>query len=152
MNVFLIRHGYAENIGSEYERGLTPRGAELLKETFSVLKKIEPRIDLIVSSPLARAMQTAKILRETFAIEQEIAEENALAHGAKTEDLLAMLNVLPGDSIAFVGHQPDLSYHVSNLISNSGASVTFFPGSVAKVRFDGLPRMRAGVLELLLHG
>ncbi len=152
MNIFLIRHGYAENIGNDYERNLTERGVKILNETFTALKKIEPRIDVVVTSPLLRAMQTAKILHSIYNVEYEIVKENALANSAKTEDLLAMLNALPGDNIAFVGHQPDMSYHVSNLISNSGASVTFFPGSVAKIRFDGLPRMRAGVLELLVHG
>jgi phosphohistidine phosphatase len=152
MNIFLIRHGYAENIGAENEKGLTPRGIEILKETFSILNKIEPKIDLIVSSPLARAMQTAKLLHRAYNLEHEIITEMTLAHGASTELLLSMLDTLPGDNIAFVGHQPDMSYHVSNLISNSGASVTFFPGTVAKIRFDGLPRMRAGVLELLFHG
>jgi len=152
MNIFLIRHGYAENFGSDYERALTENGVKILYETFNILKKIEPQIDLIVSSPLLRAQQTAKILREVYAVETEIVTEDMLAHGGNTENLLAMLNVLPGNSVAFIGHQPDLSYHASNMISNSGASVTFFPGSVAKVRFEGLPRMRAGVLELLFHG
>ncbi len=151
MNIFLIRHGYAENFGNDYERELTQRGKDLLNETFLLLKKIEPRIDVIVSSPLTRTMQTAKILKSIFRTEGEIVEEKSLANSATTDELLAMLNVLPGDNIAFVGHQPDMSYHASNLISNSGASISFFPGSVAKIRFDGLPRMRAGVLELLLH-
>ncbi len=152
MNIFLIRHGYAENFGSDNERNLTENGIKILRETFSQLKKIEPRLDVIVSSPITRAKQTAKILHEIYRVEYEILFENALARSATTDELLAMTNTLPGDTIAFIGHQPDMSYHVSNLISNSGASVTFFPGSVAKIRFDGLPRMRSGVLELLMHG
>ncbi len=152
MNIFLIRHGYAENFGAEHERGLTENGVKILRETFSILKNIEPRIDVIVTSPLARAVQTAEILSEVFNVEFEIVKEKSLANGATTDEILSMTNTLPGDNIAFVGHQPDMSYHASNIISNSGASITFFPGSVAKIRFDGLPRVRAGVLELLLHG
>ena len=68
MKLIFIRHGVAEGHFSykqdeDFERNLTDDGIERLNKTFKVFKKVEERIDVIFSSPLARAIQTAEIFR-----------------------------------------------------------------------------------------
>jgi phosphohistidine phosphatase SixA len=60
------------------------------------------------------------------------------------------LNSFPSGEIAIVGHQPDLSNHLSRLISGSGASIEFKKGAIAKISFSNKVREGKGVLEFLI--
>jgi phosphohistidine phosphatase SixA len=55
-----------------------------------------------------------------------------------------------GSDMAFVGHEPDFSEHVSNLVSSSGVRIDFKKGMIAKIGFDGKVRIGRGVLEFLI--
>ena len=54
--VYLIRLGKASLDGSERERGLTDEGVEHAKQITEILKKLEPKIEKVYSSPLRRAI------------------------------------------------------------------------------------------------
>ncbi len=69
MKLYLTRHGIAiDHIGGEikndWQRPLTEEGRKETKAVASALKKIGIRADLIVSSPLIRAKQTAEIITD----------------------------------------------------------------------------------------
>ncbi len=49
-----------------------------------------------------------------------------------------------------LGHEPDFSEHVSQLISNSGAKIDFKKGMIAKISFNGKAKLTRGVLEFLI--
>ncbi len=66
MKLVFIRHGLAEGHFSmeqdkDFERVLTEEGITRLKKTFKIFNKFEQKIDVIFSSPLARAVQSAEI-------------------------------------------------------------------------------------------
>lgn len=70
--------------------------------------------------------------------------------GSRTEDIISLVNEMPGDDIVLFGHEPDFSTHLSRLVSNSGAEFDFKKGAIAKIVFQGRARLSAGTLEFLV--
>src|SRR3989442_9417048 len=84
MLVYIVRHGESEAPAkgkghATKERHLTPDGRRWAKRVVSVAEKeLGFRPDLILSSPLARAKETAEIARDTLHIKSEIQTEECL--------------------------------------------------------------------------
>jgi phosphohistidine phosphatase len=115
MELYLIRHGIAEekqpDIKDE-ERNLTKEGRQKTEKVAQRIKKLGLQFDVIVTSPLTRAYQTAEILTAAGLSEQW--EEST--HLAPNGNISSWLNYwlepkkYPQNSqIALVGHEPDLS-------------------------------------------
>ena len=154
MNLFLIRHSEAEKISPgkrDFDRVLTEGGKELLGSATEYWKKIIVGFDLIITSPLVRAVQTSEIIADKFSHKGEILKDNNLATGARTNDLIEILNTFNYENIACIGHQPDLSSHVSNFISSNGCSLRFPPASICKIRFSGQVRFSGGEMIYFIH-
>ncbi|HVO75969.1 MAG TPA: histidine phosphatase family protein [Ignavibacteriaceae bacterium] len=153
MNIYLIRHSDAEKSSEnikDNDRKLTPEGEQKAKICALGWKNIIKGFDFIVSSPLARAIQTAKIISEVFEHKKDIVIDKRITCGTKTEDLIELANSLGGEEMAFVGHEPDFSEHVSRLVSISGAFVEFKKCAIAKISFQNKARIGKGILEFLI--
>ncbi len=153
MNIYLIRHGDAEKASlsiRDSERKLTHEGEIKLKAAAEGWKNFIKGFDYIVSSPLVRAMQTAKIVSDVFAYPGKIITENKIKSGGRTDDLIEIANILNAENVAFIGHEPDFSEHVSALISSSGARIAFKKGTIAKISFHNKAKISRGELEFLI--
>jgi phosphohistidine phosphatase len=153
MNLYLIRHGDAQNIsdsGRDYDRKLTRTGIEQMKLAAAGWQSLIDQFDVIVSSPYLRAVETAKIIADIFDYKKEIIIDNSLISGSGTAEILVLANSLNVVNIAMVGHQPDLSNHTSNLISSSNASIAFEKGTIAKISFSNNAIASKGVLKFLI--
>jgi phosphohistidine phosphatase len=153
MNIYLIRHGDAEKASTQKkdsERKLTPDGEQKIKTAAEGWKLLIPSLSHIISSPLIRAMQTAEIVAKVFEFKGKINTDKRLISGAKTEDLIDLAVEIMGQDMAFVGHEPDFSEHVSRLISSSDVKIDFKKGMIAKISFDGKVKMSRGLLEFLI--
>ena len=73
--IYLIRHGKASLDGSDRERGLTDEGVEHAKQITEILKKLEPKIEKVYSSPLRRAILTIEPFAKTANLEINIIED-----------------------------------------------------------------------------
>ncbi|MBP0020965.1 MAG: phosphohistidine phosphatase SixA [Cyanobacteria bacterium SBLK] len=111
MNVYLIRHGIASDraeYSSDAERPLTELGRKKTKKVAKRLFNLNIRFDLILTSPLVRAVQTAEILQNTGLCKKREIFESLSPDG----DINLWVNwyALNQDhhSVALVGHQPDL--------------------------------------------
>lgn len=111
--IYLIRHGIAAD-GSEYatdeERPLTEEGDRKTRQIAKQLNKLGLQFDIIFTSPLVRARQTAKILQAAN-LSKKIEEFSALAPNGDINTWLNWLETWPQtepNKIALVGHQPDL--------------------------------------------
>jgi len=106
----IIRHAKAEpavpNI-DDFDRVLTPRGVKDIKRMAKLLVKLEPPIDLIVSSPATRARQTAEMLAARIDHQRPILWKNEI-YGGGANGLLGILQGLPEDAIhvVLIGHNP----------------------------------------------
>ena len=153
MNIYLIRHSDSEGISKglkDSERKLTPDGEYKIRNASLFWKNLIPEFDYIFSSPYLRALQTAKIIASVYNYKKEILIEKRLGCGSETESLMEILNSFQSGDIAIVGHQPDLSNHLSRLISAEGISIEFKKGTIAKISFSNKVKEGKGVLEFLI--
>jgi phosphohistidine phosphatase len=154
MDLILLRHGEAGNRTSipskDNERSLTTSGRKEIEEIAAVLKKIEPDLDHIATSPLKRAEETALPVAKEFKIKIEKWDE--LKPEGKREELYQKLSKLKRDHrVLLVGHEPYLSALLSDLISGDTSSrVSLKKGGVARVRVDRFTPRPSGELRWLL--
>lgn len=121
MHLYLIRHGIAaesETYATDAERPLTKEGASKTRKVAQRLYEIEIQFDLILTSPLLRATQTAQIL-QTVGLSSQIQESAALAPSGDIHNWLEWYqqwHETGNGSLALVGHQPDLGNWAETLL------------------------------------
>jgi phosphohistidine phosphatase len=148
--LYLLRHADAEAQHAEGDaaRGLTVAGARAMRAAAPVWRRLEVEPDVVLSSPLVRALQTARLLREGVGGPPPT-EDERLAPGATWERLADALGEHPGArSILVVGHEPDLSRIVAE--ATGAGSVRMRKGGMACIEFDGVPQPGSGELAWLL--
>ena len=139
MNLYLIRHSIAENITmdkKDFDRELTEEGKFVIKKTSEAWKNYIGNVDVVLTSPLKRAMQTAEIISTNLQDKQNLIKDNNLGTGSRTADLIDILNSLDYKNVVVVGHQPDLSQHINNFCGTGSFNLAFPPASLAKIEFD----------------
>lgn len=115
MNLFLIRHGESETkAASDFERGLTPKGAAVLQETVLEVAQTAGAPDLLLSSPLKRAVQTAEIFQRAW--HSELQTVDWLKPNSPVGDMLKEMENLKSLSLALVGHLPSIGQILSALV------------------------------------
>lgn len=136
MIVHLVRHAEAVDRSTELpeeHRYLTQRGRNRFRKVATSLKKSGMDPDLILTSPLVRAVQTAEILAQRLKFKGELQVLAPLAHGFQPEDFYLLLKSFPqAREIALVGHEPEFGALARELLSakdactlNKGATITF---------------------------
>ncbi len=149
MILYFLRHGKAEapTAGNDEARSLTDAGAAALRAAAPLWRRLNLRPDVVVSSPLRRAIQTAELCCE--AIGGTPITSDRLRPGAEWADFGRTLAEHPdARRILFVGHEPDLSGAVATLTGAS--SVRMRKGGLACVEFYGVPEPGAGELAWLI--
>jgi phosphohistidine phosphatase len=123
--IYLLRHGDAEDgDGDDAARRLTPKGRRQAKAAGRALAVLGAKIDACLTSPKARAAETARLACEPLGLEPETAAE--LRSGRFDAQALAAGR---GD-VLLVGHEPDFSSEVARL---TGARVKLRKGGLAIV-------------------
>ncbi|MGD0073501.1 MAG: phosphohistidine phosphatase SixA [Candidatus Binataceae bacterium] len=160
MKLYLVRHAIAEERAtaeaesartsaaktkakpsaptSDAERALTPEGKVKMARAAQGLRKAKPRLDLILTSPLRRARETAGIIAAELG-GTKIETVDQLAPGAEPSEVVAAVRRYPNlKSIALVGHEPQLGYLASYLLTGSPdtCGVTFKKGAIACLEGD----------------
>ena len=125
MRLVIVRHAEAAPGNPDELRPLTPRGREQARLLGQELRTHGLAPDVIVSSPLLRARETAAALGLG---EPEIDER--LAPGATPEDVRAAASDR-GATVVVVGHQPDCGRAVAAL--TGGVEPPFPPCGYAAV-------------------
>lgn len=150
MTLYFVRHGKAEEADghSDASRRLTKGGEAKLRDAATLWRRVNLRPDVVLTSPLVRAVQTARILVEGLGLADPPVEDERLAPGASWARMAqAIADCSAPRRVALVGHQPDLGEAVELL---TGASSRLRPGGVACVEFPGTPEPGGGELAWLL--
>jgi len=153
LNIYLIRHAEAEQTSEQKpheERELTPQGIAMLKASAEIWKNYFTDIDIILSSPLKRAMQTAEIIKETFEVKTDVIQEISLLNGGQTVDLLNLAGSLDLNELVMIGHQPDIGIHISAMMGTNELNFRIPPAAIAKISFNGNSGIGKGKLEFLI--
>ncbi len=124
LNLIILRHGDAgtrvPDPVKDYQRPLTQPGKKELVQVARSLKKINVKFDYILSSPLLRAIETAKIVAGEYNLMEKIELYDELKPSGNKDTLYKKLKKLNVDStILIVGHEPYLSNMISDIISNN---------------------------------
>jgi phosphohistidine phosphatase len=149
--LYFLRHGRAEHTSGreDADRRLTDEGEAQLRAAAPLWRRLKLRPQVVLTSPLVRAVQTAELLCGGLGSKKRPVEDDRLRPGAGWEDLAqAMADHQSARRVMFVGHQPDLGSTVELL---TGAhAVRLRPGSLACVEFAGAPEPGKGEIAWLL--
>ena len=154
--VVLVRHGIAADAkgGSpDAERALTEEGIRKTERAALGLKEIGIAPDVVLTSPLRRAEETAQIACRILAPEGTLEIYPPLAPGHESREVIDGLRAYrKAAQILLVGHQPDLGELASYLLTGSGSLVPlpFKKAGAAAITVASLPPRSAGVLEWFL--
>lgn len=145
MNLFLMRHADAglprENPVLDAKRSLVKDGKDQCILMAALLGAFKVQVDVILSSPLKRAMQTAQFVATELGFERRIEISTALLPDASFTDFQKLLNK-HGDceGVLAVGHNPSLFQFLGRLVTgNGGANLRMRKGSVARIDLERHP-------------
>ncbi len=145
MILYLMRHASAgmfrENPALDSKRGLVKEGKEQCMLMARMLSALKVQIDVIVSSPLKRAMQTAQFVGTELGYDAKVEVSEALLPSADFNAFQVMLGKYSGhEGLLAVGHNPVLFQFLGRLITgNGGAAIRMRKASIARVDLDHHP-------------
>lgn len=116
----LLRHGKSDwetGVQDDFDRPLKERGRKDSPIVGKYLANLGLTPDLIVSSPAARAKETAQLLAPAAGYAKSIRWEDSM-YAASSGELMSVLRKLPDDAshVLLVGHNPGFEELAAQLI------------------------------------
>jgi len=156
VTLYLMRHGIAADPAPgmrDADRALTPEGVRKTTRVALGLQHIGLKPAVILSSPLRRAEETARLVADVLDPRPPVELYPPLAGGIGPLDVVRQLRPhRTAGELLLVGHQPDLGELASYLLTGQ-ASLTPLPfrkAGVAAISLGSLPPRSSGVLEWFL--
>lgn len=158
MKLYLLRHGDAADHNdprypTDAVRPLTPKGIKRTRQLANGLRQMDITFDVIFSSPLVRARQTAEIVARSLKLEKKLQLTNHLALDGAFVDILAQIeHIRPAaKTVLLVGHEPFLSGLISLLCTGGPLlGLTLKKGALCRLEVATLKAGRCAMLEWLL--
>jgi phosphohistidine phosphatase len=159
VKLLVVRHAKAEERSrvpsfkkKDASRRLTGTGRKQMRKVVKGLRKIAPDIDVLATSPLVRARETADILADIFGV-SDISEQKWLGPNADKRALIDWLRDQAQDAtVAVVGHEPHLSAIAGLLVCGKDRSlIALKKGACCLIEFEDAPAAGGGVLLWLLQ-
>jgi phosphohistidine phosphatase len=156
MLVYLIRHADAVPAGSDgaptdEERPLTPNGEAQCKAIAATMLKHGVHLDRIFHSPLVRAKQTAAGIAQNWTpTAPQLVESDHLEPGGRYKKLGKELGKHASQSVAAVGHMPDIAELASWLIGSKKARLDLSKAGIACIALAGKFDKGEGILQWLV--
>jgi len=151
MEIWLLRHASAEErseSGKDGDRTLTEDGHKRAREVARGLAELEPGIELILTSPYARARQTADPVVRALRLQNKLRETQALEPSSDPEEILEEVRAEKVEAVLLVGHEPHLGALLGRLVAGrTGLEIPMRKAAVARVSWSG---SGAGMLRALL--
>lgn len=152
LELYLVRHADAGDsslwAGDDADRPLSKKGRRQAKALGRTLKNLGLHVDAVITSPLVRAVQTAKPLAKATGV--DVVTDERLGYGFGKRELAAIVGqVGPAmQPVVLVGHDPGFT-EVASLLT--GTSIGMAKGALARVDLpDGRARAGGGELRWLL--
>ena len=140
MIIYFVRHASAgqsvANPKKDEKRPLDSDGIEQCGYVGRALAAINAQPDVIISSPLKRATQTASLVGNELGYEGKLQLDPAMKPNASYADFRRMLEKYSRyEAIMVVGHNPSITEFLARIVVKSGseALVDFKKGAVARV-------------------
>jgi phosphohistidine phosphatase len=157
VRLYLLRHAIAAphdpaRWPDDGARSLTADGMRRMKRAARGMRRLGMRFDLILSSPLARAVETARIVMAAGGSHPDLRLLKPLAPGGGTGGVFAALTGLPPQSrVLLVGHEPDLGLLAAGLVLDRRGEMplAFKKGGLCRIDTEGAPHPGNG--RLVFH-
>jgi phosphohistidine phosphatase len=156
MDLFVLRHGEAGKTipsgSSDSKRPLTIAGEKEIVIISKVLRKMGVRLDVILTSPLKRARQTADIVAKEFKAQNKVRQMRELSPEGDRKALYQSLSSFKeGTTILLVGHSPHLSDMVGEIVSDdSSLRLDLKKGGIVRIRITAAAPKLKGELRWLI--
>ena len=153
MNLYLMRHANAgvprESAKLDAKRALIAEGKEQCMTMGRILGALKVQPDVIISSPLKRALQTAQFVGNEVGYDGKVEMSPALNPDATYADFQKLIDKYSDrQDVLVVGHNPSLFQFVGRLITgNGGAGVRMRKGSVVRIDMDKHPPMLQWLID-----
>lgn len=154
MLLYLLRHGVAidredPKCPDDADRWLTPEGIEKTRGVAAGLRKLGVQPDVILSSPLRRAVETAEIAaKELGQAKGKIRRTEALLPEADPAALLKEAAQLRADQILCAGHAPHLDEFIAHAVGVRSAFTALKKAGAACLEFNFPAASRGKLLWL----
>ena len=151
MKIYFLRHGVAVEPedwkGNDYDRPLTSDGRERMAAEAKAIRKMDLRINAILTSPLIRAKETADIVAGELNLVSK--EDDRLGGDFDVSTLEDLLKDHIGlKALMLVGHEPSMSSVIGRLIGV--ARLDLKKGALACVELPDAST-RTGELHFLIQ-
>jgi phosphohistidine phosphatase len=154
MQIYLLRHGIAEDPTSgrpDSERPLTAEGKEKLRRVLKRARSADCRPSVILSSPYKRALETSALAAEVLAYEHQIVKVPSLVPEGSPEDVWQEIRRRPNErSILLSSHEPLMSTMVAFLLNSPALLVDMKKAALVRVECEQLGLRPRGVLKWML--
>jgi phosphohistidine phosphatase len=152
MQLLFLRHGPAESknewTGDDEDRPLTGHGKLLVSDMACSLPRLNTRPNVVVTSPLARAQQTAEIVARCLGDSVKVVTDKRLAPGFGMKQLEKVIRDHDEvECLMLVGHDPDFSEVVRAL---TGGRLSVRKGGLAHVELPDPKFMKGRLVALLV--
>ena len=151
--LFFLRHGLADRDqfhGDDDDlRPLTAVGRRRMGVEADFIADLAPDIDVVITSPLVRAVETAEIVAARLGLAGVVSTDGRLGFGFDSSGLADILAGLAAGHrrIMLVGHEPSFSQVVGDLVG--GADVVMKKGALARVDLVPGSEVRGRLMWLL---
>ena len=153
--LYLVRHGIAKDVGEDgirkdFDRPLSALGIERTEQVMAGLDTvIVVYPDVILTSPLIRAKETAKICELQLTGSREVVSTDMLEPGVPPVEMMQWIDHLDWTCMMLVGHMPDMAMLAGACLTSEALDIVFKKASVCCIHFDRYIQPRGG--ELVWH-
>jgi phosphohistidine phosphatase len=151
--LIIVRHGEAEPKSSpkpDEERHLTEEGSKKLRKSLMLVKELVGRVDLLLSSPLVRARESAEIAKEVFGIKKVEIDSSLEPESTPYELFNSLSKYSKIERVVLVSHQPFVSHLLASVLNWDGRYFSLMTGAIAIIEIGELKANSEGVLLALL--
>lgn len=160
MELYLMRHGEAGKripvAAKDSTRALTAAGRQEIEEVGKAMAKLGYRFDVVVTSPLRRAKETASLIGEAMNTKTRVEEWAELSpEGSRSAFYRRLSGIRPGSKVLCVGHEPYLTIAMGEIAGrgeedSGGFRISLKKGGLAKLLVMGFNPDITGELRWLL--
>jgi phosphohistidine phosphatase len=153
MILYLMRHANAgvrrDNPEQDVKRGLVKEGKEQCMLMARLMSALNVEVDVIVSSPLKRSLQTAQFVGTELGYDAKVEVSAALGLDADYAAFQALVDKYADrDGVLMVGHNPNLFKFLGRIITGNGAAgVRMRKGSVVRLDMSKHPPLLQWLID-----
>jgi phosphohistidine phosphatase len=153
LRIYVLRHGIAEDAvpgGTDADRALTQEGKRRLRGVLERAGRAGVHPDVILTSPLKRALETAEIAAAVLGAKHDLIRTNTLVPSSSPERVWKEIRSRKGEAILLAGHEPLLSMLVAFLLGCPSLALRMKKSALVAIEVEAGEAQPHGVLLWML--